>query len=205
MQEIEESRIDEMRRLHGDILNSLKMSLEKGIRIGELLAEQKDALKHGEFTKWVNDNLPFTDRTARNYMRLFNEQDRLKTESVSVLTEAYQTLIEHKVELQVDPEFHDLLPPLTEEEFRDLEEDILKSGCMNALVAWNGILLDGHYRYEICKKHGIEFKVLEMEFNDRNEATIWIIKNQLGRKNLTPEEKRNLKGFLYNKMKGKEN
>lgn len=97
MNEIEKSRAEEMRRLHGEILNSLKMSLDKAIRIGELLAEQKEVLKHGEFTAWVNDNLPFTDRTARNYMRLFQERDRLKTENISGLKDAYELLIEHKV------------------------------------------------------------------------------------------------------------
>lgn len=96
MNSIEKSRIEEIRRLHTEILNSLKMSLEKAIRIGNLLTKQKENLKHGEFTKWVNDNLPFTDRTARNYMRVFQEKDRLKTETVSDLTTAYQSLIEHK-------------------------------------------------------------------------------------------------------------
>jgi hypothetical protein len=96
MDGIEKNRVGEIQRLHGEILNSLKMSLEKGIRIGELLADQKEVLKHGEFTAWVNDNLPFTDRTARNYMRLFQERDRLKMETVSDLTAAYRLLIENK-------------------------------------------------------------------------------------------------------------
>jgi len=98
MKTIEKRLVAEINKLHGKILNSLKMSLGKGIRIGELLAEQKENLKHGEFTAWVNCNLPFTDRTARNYMRLFQERDRLKTENVSVLKDAYELLIEHKEE-----------------------------------------------------------------------------------------------------------
>ena len=96
MKEIEKSHVEEVRRLHGEILNSFRLSLEKGIRIGELLTEQKEALKHGEFTTWVNENLPFTDRTARNYMRVYHERDKLKTESVSDLKGAYEFLIEHK-------------------------------------------------------------------------------------------------------------
>ena len=95
MKEIE-NRVEEIGRLHSGILTSLKRSLSDGIRIGELLAEQKGILKHGDFMAWVNENLPFTDRTARNYMRLFQERDRLKTETVSDLKEAYGLLIEHK-------------------------------------------------------------------------------------------------------------
>jgi hypothetical protein len=93
---VEEGRIGEIRRLHNEILDSLKMSLEKAIRIGELLTEQKGTLKHGEFGIWVKENLPFTNRTAENYMRAYRESDRLKNETVSDLSSAYRLLIEHK-------------------------------------------------------------------------------------------------------------
>lgn len=96
MNEIEKSWIDEIRKLHNEIWSSLKSSLEKAIRIGQILNEQKENLEHGKFTAWVKDNLPFTDRTARNYMRLYRERDRFKTETVSDLTEAYGRLVEHK-------------------------------------------------------------------------------------------------------------
>ena len=94
--DIEKSKIQEITRLHEGIVSSLKRSLIDGIKIGELLTEQKRTLKHGDFTPWVKDNLPFTDRTARNYMRLFRERDRLKTETVSDLTGAYNMLAEPK-------------------------------------------------------------------------------------------------------------
>lgn len=96
MKGIEKSLIAEINKLHGDILKSFGTALEKAIRIGELLTKQKEDLKHGEFTAWVNNNLPFTDRTARNYMRVYGERDRLKTETVSDLSSAYQLLIEDK-------------------------------------------------------------------------------------------------------------
>lgn len=88
----EVSRIQEITALHNEIGGYLKMTLEKAIQIGELLMEQKDSMEHGEFTAWVNANLPFTDRTARNYMRLYKERDKLKTETVSDLTEGYRLL-----------------------------------------------------------------------------------------------------------------
>jgi hypothetical protein len=89
---LEKSRIDEIGKLHGEIIVNLKISLENAIRIGELLTEQKSSLKHGQFTYWIATNLPFSDRTAQNYMRVYRERDRLKTETVSDLKSAYKFL-----------------------------------------------------------------------------------------------------------------
>ena len=84
--------VNEIKTLHDEIAGHFKQSLEKAIRIGQLLSEQKAELPHGKFTGWINSNLPFTDRTARNYMRLYSNQDKLKTETVSDLTEGYMLL-----------------------------------------------------------------------------------------------------------------
>lgn len=88
--------INEIACLHNEIIGYFKKSVEKAIRIGQLLTEQKECLKHGEFTKWIKNNLPFTDRTARNYMRLYNNRDKLKTETVSDLTTGYELLTENR-------------------------------------------------------------------------------------------------------------
>jgi len=88
----EKSRVQEIVNLHQEILGHLRSSLGKAIKIGQLLSEQKSNLAHGEFTTWVKVNIPFSDRTARNYMRLFKEQDKLKTENVSDLGDAYNVL-----------------------------------------------------------------------------------------------------------------
>ena len=96
MDEIEKSRIEEINRLHNEIYSSLKMSLQTAIRIGQLLTEQKETLKHGEFIRWIKDNLPFTDRAARGYMGLWRQRDTLKSENVSDLTSAYKLLIDLK-------------------------------------------------------------------------------------------------------------
>jgi hypothetical protein len=98
MGELVKTVISEIVTLHNEIAGHLNMSLSKAIRIGELLQGQKDSLKHGEFIPWLSKNIPFTDRTARNYMRLYQERDRLKTETVSDLTSAYKLLTEHKEE-----------------------------------------------------------------------------------------------------------
>lgn len=99
MNEIEKTRTDEIIILHNEIAGHLIKSMERAIRIGELLTEQKGNLKHGEFTTWIKNNLPFTDRTARNYMRCYEnkdklKKDKLKTETISDLTSAYKLLSE---------------------------------------------------------------------------------------------------------------
>ena len=89
------------------------------------------------------------------------------------------------MQLQIDPEFKSLIPPLSTDEYRLLEEGILSDGCRDALVVWSYIIIDGHNRYEICQKHGIEFNTMPISFESRDDAIIWIVKNQLGRRNLT--------------------
>jgi hypothetical protein len=86
--------IEEIRTLHFQIVGLARTSLEKAIRVGELLTEIKSQLNHGEWLPWIKTNLPFTDRTARNYIRLHENRDRLKLETVSDLTTAYKLLSE---------------------------------------------------------------------------------------------------------------
>ncbi len=86
------SALEEITRLHQEILSAARTSLEKAIRVGELLSTIKGNLKHGEWLPWLAANVPFTDRTARNYLRVFQNRDRLKSESVSDLADAYRLL-----------------------------------------------------------------------------------------------------------------
>jgi len=92
--------------------------------------------------------------------------------------------------LQVDPEFKALMPPLTEEEYQQLEQNILaKRKCHDAIVLWDNTIIDGFNRFCICVEHGIEFEVKEMNFASRDDAKIWIIENQLGRRNLNAAQR----------------
>jgi len=86
----------------------------------------------------------------------------------------------------IDTEFMKLIPPLSDEEYQQLEQNILSEGkCRDAVLIWDGVIIDGHNRFYICAKHGIEFEVREMEFASREEVKLWILENQLGRRNLT--------------------
>lgn len=115
------------------------------------------------------------------------------------------------MDFRVDQEFKALIPPLSPEEKEQLEKNILAEGCRDALVVWRGIpglngetadiLLDGHNRLDICQKHGITFKTIGVDLPSREAASDWIDKNQLGRRNLTPDAFKLLLGRRYNRVK----
>ena len=101
--------------------------------------------------------------------------------------------------LTIDPEFQGTIPPLQEEELKQLEENILTDGVViNPLIVWDGVIVDGHNRYRILQKHPeIQFTTYEKKFPDRYAAIAWICKNQLGRRNLTPQQFKYLIGLQY--------
>ena len=103
------------------------------------------------------------------------------------------------INLKIDPEFQSQIPPLTDDEFKQLEENILKEGkLISPLIVWNNTLVDGHNRYAILQKHPeIYFSTMPLPFENRGEVLAWICKNQLGRRNLTPEQKKFLIGKQY--------
>lgn len=105
--------------------------------------------------------------------------------------------------LTIDPEFESRCPPLTKDELAQLEENILDEGLvLMPLIVWNNTIVDGHNRYRIAQAHpGIEFRTHEKHFNSRYEALSWICKNQLGRRNLTPMQKKYLIGERYDAEK----
>ena len=89
-------------------------------------------------------------------------------------------------ELQIDPELEAFMSPLTESERTALEENIVANGCRTPLVVWNGVLVDGHHRYEICRKHDISFSIEEQSFADKDEAKLWMFQEQRSHRNLSP-------------------
>jgi len=108
--------------------------------------------------------------------------------------------------IEIKEEFKKLIPALTAEEFKQLEENILKDGIRDPLVLWNGYLIDGHNRYQIAFKHGLEYKTIDKEFDSELGVKIWMVKNQFGRRNLQDFVKGELITTLEDleKQKGKE-
>lgn len=99
--------------------------------------------------------------------------------------------------LKINMEFKNLISPLQKKEFLQLEADILSDGCRNPIVTWNGFIVDGHNRYEICTEHQIPFGIMEMDFECKEAAIAWICANQLGRRNITGETRKFLVGMQY--------
>lgn len=101
---------------------------------------------------------------------------------------------------RIDPEFKKLIPPLSHDEYMQLEENINTDGCREPLTVWQEeeLLLDGHNRFEICKRYGLSYELFFVSLPDRQSAVNWIIDNQLGRRNLNPTQATDLRGRRYN-------
>ena len=89
------------------------------------------------------------------------------------------------VTITVDPEFKALIPPLTEQEREQLERNVVEDGIRDPLVLWDGVIVDGHNRYEIALDYDLPFDTVGMDFESRDAAKLWIFRNQLGRRNLS--------------------
>jgi len=88
--------------------------------------------------------------------------------------------------LRIEPEFKNLIPPLSADEFDQLEQNIIaEGGCRETIKTWRGYIIDGHNRYEICGKHGLPFKVQKIPLVSKTDVKVWIADNQLGRRNLS--------------------
>jgi hypothetical protein len=110
--------------------------------------------------------------------------------------------------LTILKEIKDYILPLSDEEFFNLEKSILLEGCRDPLIAWQKkddqlVLVDGHNRYNICKKNNIPFKVKKIDFRDIEEVKIWMVENQMGRRNLTPDQISYYRGLKYLSLKKK--
>jgi len=90
-------------------------------------------------------------------------------------------------EIKVDLEFYDLFRTQTTGEYEELKHSIMNDGCRDPLVVWKetGILVDGHNRRLICEELGITPPIYEKSFENREQVKMWMLCNQLGRRNLT--------------------
>ena len=92
-------------------------------------------------------------------------------------------------ELKIDPELRDLLPPLTDDEYKQLEKNIVENGFDRnfPIMEWHGYVVDGHNRYKICKDHNItDYVIGTLAYETKEEVMEWMLDIQLGRRNLSP-------------------
>lgn len=108
--------------------------------------------------------------------------------------------------LKISEEFKNKIPPLTEDEFKQLRDNIVADGeVYEPIVVWNGVIVDGHNRWKIIQEHPeIPYRVKEMDFSDKWAAFEWMYKKQLGRRNLTDEQRMMVIGKLYEARKNTE-
>ena len=146
----------------------------------------------------------------KDFMSLMKE----KTVDVrpSILS-AETTIKTHIVILDV---LRDLIPPLTHEEFGQLEQNILKHGVKDPLTVWETtqliaglgdddgpvyVLVDGHNRYKICTQFRLDYRINIIHFESLAEVKDYMIDYQLGRRNLTAEQTSYLRGMRYLQQK----
>lgn len=105
--------------------------------------------------------------------------------------------------IKINPEFEHLIPPLVDDEFELLKSNILsEQEIYTPIFVWNEFIIDGHHRFKILSENrDIKFRVVEKKFDNKYEAMSWICNNQLGRRNLTPENKKYLIGKRYDAEK----
>jgi len=87
--------------------------------------------------------------------------------------------------IKINEDFKRLIPALTQEEYKQLEDNILKEGIREKIITWNGYIIDGHNRYEISQKWDLDFETESKHFEDENAVREWMILNQFGRRNLS--------------------
>lgn len=87
--------------------------------------------------------------------------------------------------IKVKEEFKQLIPPLTKEEFKQLEDNCMKDGIREKIITWNGFIIDGHNRFEIATKWGLDYQTESKRFDSENDVKEWMINNQFGRRNLS--------------------
>jgi N6-adenosine-specific RNA methylase IME4 len=98
------------------------------------------------------------------------------------------------MELKIKEEFKKLIPPLTAEEFKQLETNCIDEGIRDAIVTWQGFIIDGHNRYKIATDWQLSFKTIEKAFESEYHVIEWMLVNQFGRRNLTETQKSYLRG-----------
>lgn len=87
--------------------------------------------------------------------------------------------------MQIKDEFKKLIPALSVEEFKQLEQNCLAEGIREKIITWNGFIIDGHNRFEIATKHKLNFETESKKFDSDDDVKEWMILNQFGRRNLT--------------------
>ncbi|WP_373513775.1 hypothetical protein [Persicitalea sp.] len=156
--------------------------------------------------------------------------DKLKQKTADLKIPMFQQEIFIKSNLNVIPELRSLIPPLKADEQEQLEANLLANGIKDPLTVWETtvavvksgldsksasnqlldgladdakiyVLIDGHNRYDLAQKHGLDYRINIESFDNMVTVRDYMINYQLGRRNLTPEQSSYLRGLRYNKLR----
>lgn len=88
--------------------------------------------------------------------------------------------------ISINEDIRSFIDPLTPVEHAALERSLLAEGCRDALVLWRDVLIDGHNRYDICRKHDIAFRTVQNDrFDSLEDVMLWVIDNNLARRSVS--------------------
>jgi len=111
------------------------------------------------------------------------------------------------INIKILDELKSFIVPLAQDEFAQLEKSILNEGCRDSLIVWEQneehILVDGHNRYKICVDNNIHFDILIMDFENLEDVRLWMLNNQIGRRNLSPDQLSYYRGLKYLSLRNK--
>ncbi|MFT4033787.1 MAG: hypothetical protein QM669_15345 [Siphonobacter sp.] len=147
---------------------------------------------------------------AKNFMNLMKEK------TTDLMPSVLSSEAHIKSQITILKKLRDLIPPLTKEEIGQLQQNILKHGVKDPLTIWETtstiaeidtlsrpvyVLIDGHNRFQICQQYKLDFRINIVRFNSLREVNDYMIDYQLGRRNLTAEQKSYLRGLRYLQQK----
>jgi len=108
--------------------------------------------------------------------------------------------------LVINNDLRKYLANVSGEQLRMLKKDILENGIIDPIDIWDGVIIDGHTRYNIAKQNKLPFKVrihTKEEFKSVDDVNIWMIQKQIGRRNLNPTQEGILMAKYYSLRKKK--
>lgn len=111
------------------------------------------------------------------------------------------------VELVISKRLAAVLPPLTDDEKAQLEANLTADGeALAPIMYWHDgkrdVIVDGMHRWPLVRKHNLPYRAFAISFDTYDDAELWILRHQLGRRNLlNPQAQRKLIGDIYNRLK----
>lgn len=160
--------------------NACRVALDAAIRIGERLCEAKEIAGHGDWAKWCEENLNYSQRKAERFMKIYSEygdenSPYLKSTTLSNLSisKALSLLDIPKEDVEEFAEKHDINELSTrqlEEEIRKLKEE--KEEAENVAKSANSCIGKLESEIENLKNSGVdpeELRKIEEKFEKEKE------------------------------------